>query len=96
MMRALWVPDEGAGGALVGTLRAPLPKPVRPLTPDEKATLAVFEDALVKMHSAGTLPPGALWIDARGTPSRAGLLDDAWLRRRLNDHASVKVGRLRK
>ena len=75
---------------------APLPKPVRPLTPDEKATLAVFEDALVKMHSAGTLPPGALWIDARGTPSRAGLLDDAWLRRRLNDHASVKVGRLRK
>ena len=95
-MRALWVPDDVAGGALVGTLLAPLPKPVRPLTPDEKATLAVFEDALVKMHSAGTLPPGALWIDARGTPSRAGLLDDAWLRRRLNDHASVKVGRLRK
>ena len=49
MMRALWVPDEGAGGALVGTLLAPLPKPVRPLTPDEKATLAVFEDALVNL-----------------------------------------------
>ena len=96
MMRALWVPDEGAGGALVGTLLAPRPKRVRPLTPDEKAAHAPFEDALAKMHSAGTLPPGALWIDARGTPSRAGLLDDAWLRRRLNDHASVKVGRLRK
>jgi hypothetical protein len=30
-------------------LLAPLPKPVRPLTPDEKATLAVFEDALVNL-----------------------------------------------
>ena len=68
-MRALWVPDEGAGGALVGTLLAPLPKPVRPLTPDEKATLAVFEDALVKMHSAGTLPPGAQGL----SPSRRGV-----------------------
>ena len=95
-MRALWVPDEGAGDALVGTLLAPLPKRVRALTADERATLASFEDALVKMHNAGTLPPGALWIDARCAPSRAGLLDDAWLRRRLNDHASVKVGRLRK
>jgi hypothetical protein len=95
MMRALWVPDDVAGGALVGTLLAPLPKQVRPLTLDEKATLAAFEDARVKRHNAGTTPPGALWIDARRTPSRAGLLDDSWLRRRLNDHASVKVGRLR-
>jgi hypothetical protein len=38
MMRALWVPDDVAGGALVGTLLAPLPKRVRPLTLDEKAT----------------------------------------------------------
>jgi hypothetical protein len=59
MMRALWVPDEGAGGALVGTLLAPRPKRVRPLTPDEKAAHAPFEDALAKMHSAGTPPPGA-------------------------------------
>jgi hypothetical protein len=70
MMRALlWVPDEGAGGALVGTSLAPLPKRVRPLTPDEKAAHAAFEGALVKMHSAGTLPPGAQGL----SPSRRGV-----------------------
>jgi len=94
MTRALWVPDEGAGNELIGTLIAPFPKQWRPLAPDEKAALAAFEATLIKMHAAGTLPRGSLWIDAVGLPTRAGLLDDRWLRRRLNDHESLKVRRL--
>ena len=52
-----------------------------------------FEDRLIGMHDARTLPPGALWIDPAATcaPKRAGTLDDSWLRRRLNDNVLVKI-----
>jgi hypothetical protein len=90
---ALWVPDGGAGGALVGTLISPFLKQRRGLTLGEEATIAAFEDRLIQMHDARTLPPGALWVDAAATcaPKRAGMLDDSWLRRRLNDYVLVKV-----
>ena len=90
---ALWVPDDGAGGALVGTLIAPFLKQRRALTLGEEAAIAAFEDKLIRMHQARTLPPGALWIDPAATcaPKRAGMLDDSWLRRRLNDNVLVKI-----
>ena len=89
---ALWVPNDGAGGALVGTLIAPFLRQRRALTLGEEAARSAAEDKLIRMHEAGTLPAGALWIDAGpGAPKRAGLLDDSWLRRRLNDYVTVKV-----